>query len=173
MSNLTTKIKGLWKRFSDREYRTVYLDEAINSRLAGQIFSLRTSRNMTQAQVSALTGIAQPTLSRLENDCRGITTATLKKIAAAYDVALVVKFATFSEFARELDEIKIDKEVPSFSSDSLVAPSPVGTVSTVSVSAAGQRKKSAFIRPGSSVKAAIAPAILASADHKGYAYVRH
>lgn len=124
MSNLTSKIRSLWKRFSDKEYRSIYLDESINSRLAGQIFSLRTSRNMTQAQVSELTGIAQPTLSRLESDCRGITTTTLKKIAAAYDVALVIKFAPFSEFTREISDVMIDRHIKSFDGDS-VAVEPI------------------------------------------------
>lgn len=117
MSYAISKIKSLWKRLSDREYRSVFLDESVNSRLAVQLYSLRASRGMTQAQVSDLTGIAQPTLSKFEANCDGITTTTLKRIAAAYDVALSVRFVPFSELAEEIDRGKFDREITSYDDD--------------------------------------------------------
>lgn len=111
---LTTKIKNLWIRLKDRDYRSAYLDEVINARLAAQIYALRMSRGFTQADVSQLTGIAQPTLSRLESDAHGITTTTLKRLANAYDVALSVRFVGFNEFADEVSAGKIDREIPDF-----------------------------------------------------------
>jgi transcriptional regulator with XRE-family HTH domain len=121
MLSVTTKIKSLWARLANKDYRTSYLDEAINSRLAAQIHALRVSRGLTQHDVSALTGIAQPTLSRMESDSNGITTTTLKRLANAYDVALSIKFVGFCEFAEEVAASKVDLDIPEFSKDSVPA----------------------------------------------------
>lgn len=114
------KMKTMWKRFSDKDYRRSYLDGAINDRLAAQIFSLRIARGLTQAEAAAMIGIAQPTLSKYEADCAGITTTTLKKIAAAYDVALIVRFATFGEFVRDVARGRIDRNISSYEKDTVI-----------------------------------------------------
>ncbi len=116
---VTSKIKSLWARLKGLEYRTAYLDESINARLAAQIYSLRVSRGMTQVELSRITGIAQPTLSRLEAAAHGVTTTTLKRIARAYDIALSVKFVKYSEFADEIATGKFDRPIASFEEDSI------------------------------------------------------
>lgn len=117
MSGAISKLKSLWARLSDKDYRTAYLDEAVNARLSSQIYSLRVSRGLTQSDVARLTGIAQPTLSRLEADANGVTTTTLKRLASAYDVALSVKFVCFSEFAEEVAAGEVNRPIPDFDHD--------------------------------------------------------
>ena len=112
-----TRLRGLWNRLADREYREAYLDEAINTGLSSQIYALRVSRGLTQAEVASRTGIAQPTLSRLESDAHGVTTATLKRLGNVYDVALSVRFVPFGELAREVAQGKVDREIKSFEHD--------------------------------------------------------
>lgn len=133
MSGAISKLKSLWARLSDRDYRTAYLDEAVNARLASQIYSLRVSRGLTQSDVAQLTGIAQPTLSRLEADANGVTTTTLKRLASAYDVALSVKFVRFSEFAEEVSAGKVDRPIPSFADDG--TPKPLFTLAAITTGA--------------------------------------
>ena len=141
MSSVISKIKTLWSRLADREYREAFLDEAINSRLAAQIYALRISRGLTQAEVSVLTGIAQPTLSRLESDAYGITTTTLKRIAKAYDVALSVRFFGFNEFADDVAAGKIDRVIPSFADSPVPAALAISAkVSSVSGAASPDGK---------------------------------
>jgi transcriptional regulator with XRE-family HTH domain len=60
---------------------------------------MREDRTWTQAKLAEKLGTTQNTVSRLENPKTSKPTiTTLKRIAEAFDVALIVKFAPFSEF---------------------------------------------------------------------------
>lgn len=120
MLSAITRLRNLWSRLADREYREAYLDEAVNAGISAQIFALRMSRGLTQSDVARRTGLAQPTLSRLESDAHGVTTTTLKRLAKNYDVALSVKFISYKELAEEVSAGKVDRYIPSFEKD--VAP---------------------------------------------------
>lgn len=113
--SVISKMRVLWSQFADREYREAFLDEVINSQISAQIFALRMSRGLTQAEVANGTGIAQPTLSRLEADANGITTSTLKRLANYYDVALSVRFVSYSSLVESAAVGSVDRDVPAFS----------------------------------------------------------
>ena len=49
---------------------------------------IRKNRGLTLNQVSNMTGLSQSFLTRLENGERGLTIATAKKLASAYDVSV-------------------------------------------------------------------------------------
>jgi transcriptional regulator with XRE-family HTH domain len=64
-----------------------------------QIRRLRERHGWTQAELAEKAGTQQVVVSRWENpDNKGITLNTLKRLARAFDVALIVRFAPFSEF---------------------------------------------------------------------------
>jgi transcriptional regulator with XRE-family HTH domain len=86
----------------DKEYREAFVASHINNGISFQIKTMRENRNnMTQAELANLTGMKQTAISRLENPTYGhFTLNTLKNIASAFDVALMVKFVPFSELVK-------------------------------------------------------------------------
>jgi transcriptional regulator with XRE-family HTH domain len=87
-----------FKSLEDPEYRREYVNEHINVGLAFQIRQLRESKKWTQEELAKRTGKAQETISEWENPDYGrYSLSTLKKLAAAFDVALSVKFVSFRE----------------------------------------------------------------------------
>lgn len=82
----------------DRDYRREFAEENISTGLAFQIRLLRESRGWTQEELAQRTGQAQASISRLENPNYGRhSLTTLKRLAAAFDVAMAVRFVAFSE----------------------------------------------------------------------------
>jgi len=100
-TNLTSK-EGLIRRLrKGRDARTRFVESHLDKKLAFQIRSLR--GDSSQEKVEELTGIKQQAISRLENPSYGkATLTTLKKIAAAFDVGLLVEFVPFSQLIKRV-----------------------------------------------------------------------
>ena len=82
-----------------------FLANHLSANIAAQIFSLRTSleRQWTQAELAKKAGIRQPRIPVYESpDYGAFSLATLKKLAHAFDVALLIKFVSFDELAEEI-----------------------------------------------------------------------
>ncbi len=72
------------------------MESHVNKTVAFQIRSLR--GDLTQEQMTEKVGMNQNAISRLENPYYGkATITTLKRIATAFDVGLIVQFVPFSE----------------------------------------------------------------------------
>jgi transcriptional regulator with XRE-family HTH domain len=81
--------------------RAQFVDSHVNKGIAYQIRALRDRQGLSQQELAKLTGMNQNAISRLESPNRGRPTiSTLKRLAEALDVALVVRFAPFSNFAK-------------------------------------------------------------------------
>lgn len=92
--------RELISSFSDNEYRREFANEQVATGLAFQIRLLRESRGWTQEELAQRAGKAQETISQLEDPNYGrYSVTTLKKLAAAFDVALSLRFVSFSELA--------------------------------------------------------------------------
>jgi hypothetical protein len=109
-----------------------------------------------------LTGIKQQALSRLENPYYGKSTlTTLKRIAAAHDVGLLVEFVPFSELVNRVSgtpyiERGFSPEtmnVPSFEEEEKLGTLTTATPTQVRLAAqsASQTDISAFYRPAKTV----------------------
>jgi transcriptional regulator with XRE-family HTH domain len=83
----------------DKEYRDLYVAEHIRTGIAFQIRAMREDRGWTQSELGQRAeGMAQETISQLEDPDYGrLTLRTLRRLASALDVALIVRFAAFSE----------------------------------------------------------------------------
>lgn len=80
------------------EYRREFVSEHVSTGLAFQIRALREARVGTQERLGELIGTAQEAISKLESPDYGrYSLTTLKKLAAAFDVALLVRFVPFTE----------------------------------------------------------------------------
>ena len=64
----------------------------LNFRLLREIISARKYKNITQKELSDLTGITQGDISKIENGNANPSLKTLKKLAAAFGKKLVISF---------------------------------------------------------------------------------
>ncbi|MEQ8377408.1 helix-turn-helix domain-containing protein [Parvibaculum sp.] len=101
--NLSEK---LFARLRRKTFRDAYVAENVRNWIAFQIRALRMQRNMQQGELAKLMGRPQSVVSRFENPDYGkLTLSSLFEIAAAMDVALLVKFVSFPEFLRQTRDV--------------------------------------------------------------------
>lgn len=80
------------------ESRRKFVDSQIVNEVAFQIRGLRNKKQLSQPELAGILDTTQNQIYRLENpDKSKPTLSTLKKIAAAFDVGLVVRFVPFGE----------------------------------------------------------------------------
>ncbi len=88
----------LWCFCRDKGFRYQLVATAIGEGLARQIREMRAAKGWTQATLAKRAGLHQPDVARLERSCENVTISTLRKIASAFDVALIVRFESWSDF---------------------------------------------------------------------------
>lgn len=102
-------------RFRDKAFRGAWLWDHIHATLAGQIRAMRVERGWSQAELGERCGMAQERISRLEDPLyRGVTISSLKRIAKAFDVALIVRFGPWSAILSERGIDWTTRHIPSF-----------------------------------------------------------
>lgn len=98
-TNMTTR--SLWGKLRSKAYRDAFVDSAIGNAISAQIFALRTKQELSQAELADRCGMKQERISVMENpDYQNFSLKTLKRLAAAFDVALLVRFVPYSELVR-------------------------------------------------------------------------
>lgn len=120
-SAIDTISSRLWKKLSSKVYRDAFVSSGLLTGLGAQIHALRKRAGWTQQELSEATGMAQARISVLENaTAENISLATLKRIASAFDVALVVRFVRFSEVVEWTTHLNEERLAPaSFANDNL------------------------------------------------------
>jgi len=116
-------------RLKNKEYRDAFVGSQISVGLPFQIRALREERGWKQSRLALEAGMLQPRISAMEKPGEAkFNLETLRRIASAFDVALVVRFVPFSElidwsnkfnpdhfhvpnFAEELEGVDHDLEV--------------------------------------------------------------
>lgn len=100
MSNLS-KRRRIWRRLKrSAAARRQFVDSHISKAIAFQVREMRARAKLSQAELGERCGTGQNAIHRLESPGYGrYSVSTLKKVAAAFDVGLVVRFAPFSELA--------------------------------------------------------------------------
>jgi transcriptional regulator with XRE-family HTH domain len=114
----------LRERFLDKRYRRVYVEDFLNTSIAAQIQALRKARKLSQKQLASKIGTKQNGISRLEDvNYTGWRVGTLKKLARAFDVVLVVRFESFGSALNDIASFsKQSLLVPSFDEDPVFTP---------------------------------------------------
>ncbi len=125
-------------RLRNREYRDAFVGSQISVGLPFQIRALREQRGWKQSQLAEQAGMLQPRISAMETPGEvKFNIGTLRRIASAFDVALVVRFVPFSELVDWSEHFSPDEfQIPSFSDDpnldgsegALATPRPSGIV---------------------------------------------
>jgi transcriptional regulator with XRE-family HTH domain len=106
-------------QLKDKIYRDAFVSEHIDTGIPFQIRALRKQRKLTQKELSVITGMAQERISVAENpNYSRFNIKTLKRIASAFEVALIVRFVPISELVKwELNLSSETLEAVSFDED--------------------------------------------------------
>ncbi len=115
--------------FADKKAREQYAADLLNAYIALQIKTLRQQRGWSQEQFAEYSGKFQSQISAMEQiDYRSWKISTLRQLARAFDLALVVKFESFGRFLD--DVLPVERAVlerPSFEVD----PAMVGSAGSL------------------------------------------
>lgn len=96
--NIVKRKEKLINKLKDKEYRDAFVSALITNGIPFQIKVLREQRIWTQKELGELADMAQESISRLEDPNYGkLNLNTLKRLAAAFDVGLMVRFVPFSD----------------------------------------------------------------------------
>lgn len=91
---------------ANKNYRSAFVEESVKTGIAFQTRALRLRANWSQKELGEKSGKPQNVISRLENpDYGNFTIKTLLDLAAAFDIALSVKFVSFSELLNQLRNV--------------------------------------------------------------------
>lgn len=124
----------MWESLGDSDFRKQLIDEHIDVGIAFQIRALRNRQKLTQTDLAELLGdkSKQPMISAWENPNYGrYTLATLKELAKAFDVGLLVRFVPFSKLVDWTVDLTSDVIAPpNFSEEQPPVAAPVSVAST-------------------------------------------
>lgn len=138
----------------DPQIRHAYIDSSLRQTIAMQIRSMREAKDpeWSQAELGKRAGdMKQASISRLEDPRYvGMTLTTLKRLATAFDVGLIVRFAPFSEIVDWTIGLTEESLAPkSFDQDiGLQSHSPQYASWTVAIPMADTSQQSVTIPPG-------------------------
>ena len=97
----------------DEEYRHEFVSEHVAVGLAFQINLTRRARGWTQEELASRCDMTQEAISRLEDPNYGrYSLKTLKRLAKAFDVALLVRFVSFGELGEWTVDLPYRKLTP-------------------------------------------------------------
>lgn len=104
---------------ADKDFRNAVLEENVKTGVAYQVRALREKMKWSQAELGEKAGKTQSVVCRIEDPSYGkFTIRTLLDFAEAFDVALLVKFVSYSRFATELENLSPSAlAVPSYSEE--------------------------------------------------------
>ena len=157
LSRINSTIKAIWKKMKSKEYRDSFVSANISNTISAQIHTMRQVRGWTQSDLAARCDMRQPRISALEDpEFENVEITTLRRIASAFDVALIVQFVPFSEVARlSTTMTSTNFNVADFSSDSLAKARPIpggaGSLYNISFNSGGSMLSIANISTSANV----------------------
>ena len=126
---MSTKSKLIQKLRKRKDYREAFVASQISTGIPFQIRALRKQFNWSQKDLAEATQMLQPRICAMEQAGYGdFTLSTLKKLASAFDVGLLVRFAPFGELVNWTDNFSPDTySVPSSKEDPVLCQRESGT----------------------------------------------
>ena len=97
--NTIKRKEQLIKELKNKEYRDAFVTAYIDTGIPFQVRALREHSGFTQKALAERTGMKQERISAIENPNykNAFTLSTLKRLASAFDIALIVRFAPISQ----------------------------------------------------------------------------
>lgn len=113
--------KNLWKKLQSKKYRHSFVSSQIGANVSAQIASTRVARGWTQKELAKRAKMSQVRISVLEDPSyENFSIKTLRRIAEAFDTALILKFAPYSEMLEWLTMLRPEHlAITKFEDDSL------------------------------------------------------
>jgi transcriptional regulator with XRE-family HTH domain len=110
---------SLTKELRNKEYRDAYVASQIRINLSFQIRALRKARGLSQGELAALAGMAQPRISEIEKPGeRGMNIETLLRVASALEVGVQIRFVSFGDLVEWAEGFEPDSfQVPGFEAE--------------------------------------------------------
>jgi transcriptional regulator with XRE-family HTH domain len=111
--------KKLLEKLRRKPYRHAYLAEHVRRGIAYQIRALRDERKWKQGEFAKHLSKPQSVACRLEDPSYGkVTVQTLLEVANVFDVALEVRFVSYSSFITNTRDVSVPSlRVPEFKDD--------------------------------------------------------
>lgn len=105
--------------FQDPEYRHAYAESFTNTFIAAQLKANREKRQLLQSELATVADMKQSRISTIENvNYESWSVRTLRRIARAMDLVLVVKLESFGAVIRDMESLSRESlERPSFGDD--------------------------------------------------------
>jgi hypothetical protein len=113
--SITNEKRRIMDYLRDPEVRPLFVSDHIKELIALQIRLLREKKGWTQTQLGEHAGgMLQPRIAALEDpDYKGgVNRKTLERLAAAFDVALILRFAPFSELVDSVSNLSPQRLTP-------------------------------------------------------------
>lgn len=109
-------ISKIVRKLRDPEYRKAFVASQISIGIPFQLRAMLKARDWTQERLAERTGMLQPRISAiLKPGKTRLNIETLRRLAEAFDCALIVRFAPFSELINWSDKFSPDEfMVPAF-----------------------------------------------------------
>jgi transcriptional regulator with XRE-family HTH domain len=100
-------LKAMINRLKKKEFRDAFVLSHITQGLAYQIYELRTQREWTQKELAEKLGLKrQSAVARMEDPSYGkLSISTLVKLSSVFDVALSIRFQSYSKFLIEVEDV--------------------------------------------------------------------
>lgn len=119
-----------FRRLRNKEYRDSVVETAIGDTIASQLQALRSKHGLNQTELAEKANMAQPRIAVLENpDYDKYTVNTLKRLASALDVGLIVRFAPYGEVMDWVMGFSPNAiNVPTFDDERKISQSYTGTM---------------------------------------------
>ena len=93
--------KDILDSFRDRDYRHKFIQSLLAKNISHQVRKLRKDKDWTQVDLAQSSDKPQSVISRIESVGYGkLTLKTIYDISKAFDVAVMIRFVSFSDFIR-------------------------------------------------------------------------
>lgn len=112
MPTSSNKLMQLAQRMRSKEYRDALVEAEIANGIAFQIRAMQAERGWTQKQLGDSAGMEQGSISRLLNSSGNSSLNTIRRMASAFDVALIVRFVPFSQLLEWTVNLSRDRLAP-------------------------------------------------------------
>ena len=111
----------LWEKMRDKPYRDTFVAAHLSTNIAAQIQTIREKRGWTKKLLAQKAGMSPSRITVMEDPSyEKFTLTTLRRLASAFDVALIARFTPFSDLVDWVAELSPEKlETPEFEKDSL------------------------------------------------------
>lgn len=111
----------LWEKMRDKPYRDTFVAAHLSTNIAAQLQTIREQRGWSKKLLAQKAGMSPSRITVMEDPSyERFTLSTLKRLASAFDVALIARFTPFSDLVDWVAELSPEKlEASEFEKDFL------------------------------------------------------